>query len=70
MWTLTYSVEGKRCVEFVPDELLPRIAPLAKAGADYRNALSEILTINAQLLTMWRKQVRERRKAARKKGHR
>ena len=62
MWTLTYSVDGQRHVEFIPDELVPRIAPLAENGRAYRDALSEILTINAQLVTFWRKQRRARRR--------
>jgi hypothetical protein len=62
MWTLTYSVDGQRRVEFIPDELVPLIAPLAEEGRAYRDALSEILTINAQLVTLWREQQRSRRR--------
>lgn len=67
MWTLTYSVDGVRHVEFIPEELLPKVHPLADQGRAYRDALHEIQAINAQLLTMWRKQQRGRKK---KKGHR
>ena len=62
MWTLTYSVKGKRHVEFIPTALLPQVAPLAQSGRAYKDALNEILTINAQLLTLWRKQQRGRKK--------
>ena len=62
MWTLTYSVKGRRHVEFIPDELVPKIAPLAEEGRAYRDALSEIQTINAQLVTLWRRQLRSRRR--------
>lgn len=67
MWTLTYSVQGSRRVEFIPTELLPQIAPLVEQGSAYREALREILTINARLLTMWRKQQRDKA-AKRKRG--
>jgi hypothetical protein len=76
MWTLTYSVNGRRHVEFVPNDLVPQLAPLSEEGRDYRDALHEILTLNAQLVTLWRRQQSEtkkqqttmRRRAPRKKG--
>ena len=58
MWTLTYSIEGKRRVEFIPDYLLPEVQELAAQGRAYRDALSEIQGINARLLTLWRAQER------------
>ena len=58
MWTLTYSVDGNRRVEFLPDALVALVAPLAEEGRAYRDALNEILTINAQLVTLWRQQQR------------
>ncbi len=30
MWTLTYSVDGRRHVEYIPDTLVPAIQPLAE----------------------------------------
>jgi hypothetical protein len=70
MWTLTYSVNGQRHVEFISDELLPQVAPLAERGRAYRDALNELLTINAQLVTLWRKQQRARGRPRKKEGHR
>jgi len=63
MWTLTYSVDGERHVEFIPDRLVPQLQPLAAAGRAYRDAVHEVLTINAQLLSLWRKQQRGRKPA-------
>ena len=60
MWTLTFSVNGKRKVEFVPESLVPLVEPLFDEGRAYRDALNEILTINAQLLRLWRRQQRAR----------
>ncbi len=68
MWTLTYSVAGQRRVEFIPDDLVPVIEPLAEEGHAYLDALRELLCINAQLVTLWRKQNRGRKK--RRSGHR
>lgn len=67
MWTLTYSVAGKRHVEFIPNDLVPTLRPLAEDGDAYLDAVRELLSINAQLVTLWREQEREQRK---KKGHR
>jgi len=70
MWTLTYSVSGRRHVEFIPDMLVPMIAPWVEEGRAYREALREIMTLNAQLLTLWRKQQRTGHPPKKKKGHR
>lgn len=56
MWTLTYSVNGKRCVEFIPEELVTVLRPLAEKGRAYKEAVHEVLTINAELVTLWKKQ--------------
>ncbi len=61
MWTLTYSVNGERHVEFIPDRLMPPVQHLAEEGRAYRDALQELLTINAQLVSLWRKEQRARR---------
>ena len=61
MWTLTFSVDGRRHVEFIPDRLVSELQPLAEAGRAYREAVHEVLTINAQLLTLWRKQQKGRK---------
>ena len=62
MWTLTYSVEGKRRVEFIPDKLVECIQPLVNEGKSFRNAVYELMNINAQLLTLYRKQTSKRTK--------
>ena len=60
MWTLTFSVSGRRRVEFIPDDLISIIGPLVGAGRAYRDAVIELMAINAQLLTLWRKERRAR----------
>ena len=68
MWTLTYSVEGQREVLFIPGEVLPLVRPLAEKGSAYREALSEIMALNAQLLTLWRRQQRAGHRPKKKRG--
>ena len=72
MWTLTYSVGGVRRVEFIPNELVEEVDFLAERGRVFREAVAEILTINAQLVTLWRKQTKPApaRTRGRKKGYR
>lgn len=62
MWSLTYSVDGQRHVEFIPADLLPVIQPLAEHGRQYRIAVREVMTVNAQLLTLFRQQQRTRKR--------
>jgi hypothetical protein len=69
MWTLTYSIDGRRHVEFLPDAAVARVKPLAIDGRAYRDALHEILAINAQLVSLWRNEQRARpsRQSSRKR---
>jgi hypothetical protein len=62
MWTLTYSVDGQKHVEFIPDAILPWISSLFEEGRAYRDAVNEIRAINAQLVTLWRKEQRQKKK--------
>jgi len=62
MWTLTYSVDGRRRVEFIPEDQLDLVRPLADAGRAYRDAVREVSTLNAQLLSLWREQQRARKR--------
>jgi hypothetical protein len=62
MWTLTYSVDGQKHVEFIPDAVLPWISSLFEEGRAYRDAVNEIRAINAQLVTLWRKEQRQKKK--------
>lgn len=61
MWTLTYRVGGRKHVEFIPVALLPLLQPCAEQGRTYRKALHEIMSINAQLVTLFREQRRTRK---------
>lgn len=69
MWTLTYSIDGRRHVEFLSDAAVALVKPLAEEGRAYRDALHEILAINAQLVSLWRNEQRARpsRQSSRKR---
>lgn len=56
VWTLTFMVNGKKRVERVPNEWVDEIRPLVAAGREFKDAVAEVFAVNAQLLTLWRKQ--------------
>lgn len=60
MWTLSYSFEGKKRVEILPNSLATELAPLVDEGRAVREALLEVLAINLQLLHLWRQEQRAR----------
>ncbi len=63
IWTLTFMVDGKKRVEHIPRDWVDEVRPLVEQGREFKDAVSEVFAINAQLLTLWRKQqTRKRRK--------
>ncbi len=61
MWTLSYSFEGKKRVEVLPESLASELAPLVEQGREIREAVLDVLAINLQLLRLWREEQRSRR---------
>jgi Family of unknown function (DUF6788) len=61
-WSLTFMVDGKKRVEGIPAEWVEEIRPLVLEGREYKDAVSEVFAINAQLLALWRKQNPRRRR--------
>lgn len=55
-WSLTFMVEGKKRVERIPKEWAQEVRRRVEAGREFQQALREVLTANAQLLVLWRKQ--------------
>lgn len=62
MWSLTFMVEGKKRVERIPTEWVEEIRPLVLEGRAYKDAVSEIFAINAQLLSLWRRQHQKKKR--------
>ncbi len=60
-WTLSYSFEGKKRVEILPESLASELAPLVEQGRRFREAAMEVLAINLRLLRLWREAQRARR---------
>ncbi len=55
-WTLTFMANGKRRVERIPKEWVDDVRRRVAAGRAFQDALREVLTANAELLVLWRKQ--------------
>jgi hypothetical protein len=62
MWSLTFMVDGKKKVEWVPKEWVEELRPLVTKGREYKGAVAELFAINAQLFGLWRKQQRQKKK--------
>lgn len=60
-------VDGKKHTERIPFEWLDEIRPFHQQGRDCKNAVAEVLAINAQLLTLMRKQHQAKKKKKPKK---
>ncbi len=65
-WQLTFMVDGKKRVERIPAEWAEEVGRRVEAGRSFRETVSEILTANAELLVLERKQRAKRRKKKRK----
>jgi hypothetical protein len=62
-WLLTFMVDGRKRVEAVPAEWVEDVQRRVAAGAAARQALGDVLTANAELLGLERRErVRQRRK--------
>lgn len=61
-WTLTFMSHGKRRVERIPRDWIEEVRRRVQAGHEFQNALREVLTANAELLVLARKQRRKRRR--------
>lgn len=59
-WTLTFMSNGKRRVERVPKAWAEVVAERVRAGREFQDAVREVLTANAELLILARKQKRQR----------
>ena len=55
-WTLTFMSHGQRRVERIPKEWIEEVRRRVEAGHEFQNALREVLTANAELLVLARKQ--------------
>ena len=63
MWSLTLSLDGVKHVEPIPMGWATELQAALAASRRYRDALREVLTINAELLRLYRREQRTRRPA-------
>lgn len=64
-YSLTFMVDGKKRVESVPLEWIDTVRPAVDSGRGFKDAVAELLVINAQLLVLSRQQQRRRTPADR-----
>jgi hypothetical protein len=55
-WSLTFMSAGKKRVERIPKQWVDDVRRRVEAGREFQDALREVLTANAELLVLWRKQ--------------
>ena len=55
-WSLTFMAVGKKRVERIPKQWVDDVRRRVEAGRAFQDALREVLTANAELLVLWRKQ--------------
>jgi len=56
IWFLTFMSGGKRRVERIPKEWVEDVRRQVEAGRALQDAIKDMLTANAELLVLWRKQ--------------
>lgn len=58
VWTLTFMVDGKKRVERIPSEWVDEVRRRVEAGREFKEAWTDILVANAELLVLRRQQGR------------
>jgi hypothetical protein len=61
-WTLTFMSHGRRRVERIPKVWVEEVRQRVEAGRDFQQAVAEVLTANAELLILARKQESKHRR--------
>ena len=56
LWQLTFMVEGKKRVEWIPPEWVQEVQRRVEQGRAFKEAFAEVLVANAELLVLERKQ--------------
>lgn len=62
LWLLTFMVEGKKHVEWIPQEWVEQIRPRVEQGREFKDAVAEVFAANAQLLALGRQQSIQKRR--------
>jgi hypothetical protein len=62
VWSLTFMVQGKKHVQHIPKPWVEQVRRRVQAGREFQDAVREVLTANAQLLVLARKQQKQQKK--------
>jgi len=58
VWSLTFMVDGKKQVQHIPKDWVEEVEKRVDAGRAFQDAVRDVLTANAQLLVLAKKQRR------------
>lgn len=58
VWSLTFMVNGRKRVERIPSDWAGQVRRRVAEGREFKQAVAEIFTANAELLVLGRKQQR------------
>ena len=58
VWSLTFMVDGKKQVQHIPKDWVEEVEKRVAAGRQFQDAVRDVLTANAQLLVLAKKQRR------------
>jgi hypothetical protein len=58
VWSLTFMAKGSKRVERIPEDWIELVRIRVETGRKFKEAVTEIFTANAELLTLWRKEQR------------
>jgi hypothetical protein len=61
-WTFTFMSQGKQRVERIPRGWVEEVRQRVQAGREFQDAVRDVLTANAELLILSRKQHSKRRR--------
>jgi hypothetical protein len=68
LWSLTFMVQGKKRVEHIPQPWVDAVRQRVHHGREFKEALAEVLVLNAELLVLERKQ-QPRKKSQKPTAH-
>ena len=62
VWTYTFMADANKRTLHVPKEMVEEVQRRVAAGREFQDAVRDVLTANAELLELARKQQRQRRR--------
>lgn len=62
LYLLTFMIDGKKRVEAIPADWIDTVHPAVETGRAFKDAVSELFAINAQLLVLARNQRKQARR--------